>query len=83
MAGRGAPAVAADAEPPIDAVTRYFVNCTAPTPTEAHEAATRHGGRVLAVRIHRGNHPSQQEWVYGWAEIELTDKETEHGPEAS
>ena len=82
MARRRAPAVAADAEFSSETLTRYFVNCTAPTPTESHEAATKHG-RVLAVRIHRGNHPSQQdEWVYGWAEIELI-KETEHGPEAS
>lgn len=31
-------------------LTRYFVNCTAPTSDEAHDVAARHG-RVLAIRI--------------------------------
>ena len=59
-------------------MTRYFVNCTAPTPTESHEAAAKHG-RVVAVRVHLAQ---QDGWVYGIAEIEPTE-ETEHGPEAS
>ena len=59
-------------------VTRYFVNCTAPTPTESHEAAAQHG-RVLAVKVHRGNQPSgDAEWVYGWAEIELKEESDAH-----
>lgn len=59
---------------------RYFVNCTAPSSDEAHDAAARHG-RVLSVRIHRGNQPSgEREWVYGLAEIEPTDK-GEHNAE--
>ena len=54
-------------------MTRYFVNCTAPTPTESREAAAKHG-RVVAVRVHLGNQPSRDEWVYGWAEIELKEE---------
>ena len=55
---------------------RYFVNCTAPTSDEAHDAAARHG-RVLSVRIHLGNQPGKREWVYGLAEIELPEEETD------
>jgi hypothetical protein len=54
-------------------VTRYFINCSAPSSDEAHDAAARHG-RVIAVRIHLGNQPGKREWVYGLAEIELTEK---------
>ena len=58
-------------------VTRYFVNCSAPSRDEAHDAAARHG-RVIEVRIHIGNQPGSREWVYGLAEIQLTEETGEN-----
>ena len=37
----------------VGTVTRYFVNCAAPTREEAHDETEEHGG-VLAVRMHAG-----------------------------